>query len=269
VNPRHYDHLGLILATTFAFACTPDEGDGDTGLTLTSLGTSMETTGDGDGDAGDGDGDAGDGDGDAGDGDGDAGDGDGDAGDGDGDGDGGDGDGDTGGGPACDGPVAPDGVFELGQPVSHWAGFTSDGSNWDYCELAGTPFLLVISGAWCGPCNDLAAGMAGLPTNFQVEAVRAGLENGTLGFVEVLLDNFMDVGPASVQDLVAWEGMYPNEHVHLIGDATPGLEPLWIYFDPIHNGAVPAGILVDANFNIEVRSTLEQALATASANYGG
>ncbi len=261
---RYHNHLSLILATTFVLACTSDPDDGDTLLTLgLTLG---EETGDGDGDSGDGDGDSGDGDGD-GDGDADAGDGDGDSGD--GDGDSGDGDGDA--PAACDGPVAPAGVLEVGQPFSHWAGFTADGSDWDFCEMAGTPFVLVISGAWCGPCNDLAAGMAGMPSSFQVEEIRAGLENGTLGFVEVLLDNFLDFGPTSVDDLIAWEGMYPNEHVHLVGDPTPGTEgtePLWIYLGPVHMGAVPSGVLIDANFNVEVMG-LEAALSTAAANYGG
>jgi hypothetical protein len=266
VNSRYRTHLAVALATTFAFACVKD-GDNDD-LGNTELGndgfdpTSDGDTGDGDGDSGDGDGD-----GDTGDGDGDSGDGDGDSGD--GDGDSGDGDGDTGGGPACQGTEAPAGNPQVGQPVSHWAGFTADGSNWDYCELAGTPFVLVISGAWCGPCNDLAAGMAGQASSFtaQVEPVIAGLEAGTLGFVEVLLDNFNDFGATSMADLVAWEGMYPNEFVHLVGDATPGTdgtEPLWIYLGPVHMGAVPSGILVDADFNIEALG-LDAALTGAAA----
>jgi hypothetical protein len=199
-------------------------------------------------------------------------DGDGDAGDGDGDpGDGDPGDGDA--GPACDGALAPDGVLQVGQPVSHWAGFTHDGSTWDYCELAGTPFVLVVSAAWCPPCQDLAAGMAGLSSTWgaQLDPIRAGLEAGTLGFVEVVLDNFLDDGPTSVSDLLVWEGMYPNELVHLIGDptlGTNGAEPLWIYLAPIHDGSVPAGILVDANFNVEVLG-LSESITAAAANYGG
>jgi hypothetical protein len=251
VNARYTHHLALVLSATFSFACTKDEDDGDT---LLSLGndTLESTEGDGDGDSTTGDGD----------------------GDGDGDPTTGDGDGDTGGGPACMGMEAPAGNPQVGQPASHWGGgFLADGETWDYCELAGTPFLLVISGAWCGPCNDLAAGMAGQPSSFtaQVEPIRAGLEAGTLEFVEVLLDNFNDFGATSMADLVAWEGMYPNEFVYLLGDATPGTdgtEPLWIYLGPVHMGGVPSGILVDANFNIEAVG-LESALNTAGANYGG
>jgi hypothetical protein len=266
VNSRYRHHLALVLATTFAFACTKDDGDDLGNSSLTTLGNDeLDTTGDGDGDPGDGDGEPGDGDGDptAGDGDGDP------TGDGDGDPTTGDGDGDP--GPACDGMEAPAGNPQVGQPVSHWGGgFKADGSSWDYCELAGTPFVLVISGAWCGPCNDLAAGMAGDPTSSfvaQVEPIRAGLEAGTLGFVEVLLDNFNDCGATSMADLVAWEEMYPNEFVHLIGDATPGTdgtEPLWIYLGPVHMGAVPSGILVDADFNIEALG-LDAALTGAAA----
>jgi hypothetical protein len=272
VNSRHLNHFAFALATTCLFACTAK--DGEDSDTLNDLGNDgftgdgdEETAGDGDGDTGDGDGD-----GDTGDGDGDTGDGDGDTGDGDGDGEpgDGDGDGDTGGGPACEGMEAPAGTPSVGQQVSHWGGgFKADGEAWDYCELAGTPFVLVISGAWCGPCNDLAAGMAGQQSSFtaQVAPIIAGLEAGTVGFVEVLLDNFNDFGATSMADLVAWEGMYPNEFVHLIGDATPGTdgtEPLWIYLGPVHMGAVPSGILVDADFNIEALG-LEAALTGAAA----
>jgi hypothetical protein len=272
VNARYTHHLALALSATFLFACTKDGDDSDTLLTLGNDGFDPtedgDTTGDGDGD---GDPTTGDGDGDP-----TTGDGDGDptTGDGDGDPTTGDGDGDTGGGAACMGMEAPAGTPQVGQQVSHWGGgFTADGEAWDYCELAGTPFLLVISGAWCGPCNDLAAGMAGMPSSFtaQVEPIRAGLEAGTLEFVEVLLDNFNDFGATSVADLAAWENMYPNEFVYLLGDATPGTdgtEPLWIYLGPVHMGAVPSGILVDADFNIEVLG-LDAALNTAGANYGG
>ena len=270
VNSHYRNSIILALATTFVFACDKGEGDGDTLLTLTTAG---ETVGDGDGDetsSGDGDGDpSGDGDGEPGDGDGEPGDGDGDP---TGDGDG-DGDGDTGGGPACEGAVAPDGVVAVGSQFSHWEGFTADGGMWDYCEMAGTPFILVISGAWCGPCNDLAAGMSGMPSSWgaQLDPIRAGLEAGTLGFVEVLLDNYIDFGPTAVSDLMQWEGQYPNEYVHLVGDATPGTdgtEPLWIYLGAYHMGAVPYGVLIDAEFNLETLGLMES-VAAASAKYGG
>jgi hypothetical protein len=259
--------LALVSAALCLSACTEKGGD-DSFVTLgnTSLGD-----GDGDTTGGDGDGDPGDGDGDSGDGDGDSGDGDGDGDSGDGDGDSGDGDGDTGGGPACEGAEAPAGTPTIGQQASHWAGFTVDGENWDYCEMQGTPFVLVISGAWCGPCQDLAAGMAGQASSFDVAAILGGMQAGTLGFVEVLLDNFNDFGEVSVADLQAWEGMYPNEHVHLIGDPTPGqdgTEPLWIYLGPVHMGGVPSGVLIDAEFNIEALG-LNESLTAAAANYGG
>ncbi|NVB43370.1 hypothetical protein G6O69_36430 [Pseudenhygromyxa sp. WMMC2535] len=180
---------------------------------------------------------------------------------------------DTGGGAACAGPVAPAGEIAVGSQVSHWAGFTVEGEDWDYCELEGTPFLLIISGAWCGPCNDLAAGFAGQGSSYDAELapVIAGLEAGTLSAVEVLLDNFTDYGATSLEDLQAWEGMYPNEYVHLIGDPTEGQdggEPLWIYLGPVHEGAVPSGILVDADFNLEVEG-LGEAISAAGTNYGG
>ncbi|KIG12652.1 hypothetical protein DB30_01140 [Enhygromyxa salina] len=255
--------IAFVCVALGLSACTDEGGDDLTSLGNDAVGDTGDTTvGDGDGDTGDGDGDPGDGDGDT-------------TGDGDGDGDTtGDGDGDTtggGGGPACMGMEAPAGSPTVGQQASHWTGFTSDGEDWDYCEMQGTPFLLVISGAWCGPCNDLAAGMAGQASSFDVAPIIAGLENGTLGFVEVLLDNFNDFGEATVADLQAWENMYPNEYVHLLGDSTPGqdgTEPLWIYLGPVHMGGVPAAILIDADFNIEVTG-MSESLAAAAANYGG
>ncbi|PRQ06825.1 TlpA family protein disulfide reductase [Enhygromyxa salina] len=253
--------IAFVCVALGLSACT-EEGADD----FSSIGN--ETPGDGDGDTtgGDGDGDTGDGDGDPATGDGD---GDPTTGDGDGDPTTGDGDGDP--GPACMGTEAPAGTPTVGQQASHWAGFTAEGEDWDYCEMQGTPFVLVISGAWCGPCQDLAAGMAGQASSFDVASILAGLEAGSLGFVEVLLDNFNDFGEVSVADLQAWEDMYPNDYVHLVGDPTPGqdgTEPLWIYLGPVHMGGVPAAILIDAAFNVEVMG-MSESLATAAANYGG
>ncbi len=179
----------------------------------------------------------------------------------------------TAGGAACEGALAPAGTIAMGEQLSHWAGMTPEGESWDYCELEGTPFVLVISGAWCGPCQDLAAGMAGLDSGFtaQVAPIIAGLDAGTLGFVEVLLDNYLDFGPTSLDDLHQWEMAYPNDNVHLLGDETPGTdgtEPLWIYLGPVHNGGVPSGVLVDAEFNVEAMG-LSESLTLAGSKYGG
>ena len=255
MKPRHL--AATLLCSAFVFpACTGDGGDDSTTMADGDTGTSGDgdTTGEGDGDgdaSGDGDGDtSGDGDGDP----------------------TGDGDGDTGGGAACMGELAPAGTLAIGEPVSHWAGFTTEGEDWDYCMMEGTPFLLVLSAGWCGPCQDLASGMSGGPTSFEnLAPVIAGLEAGTLGFVEVLVDNYIDFGPTSLADLQMWEASYPNEHIHLIGDPTPGTngqEPLWIYLSPSHMGSVPAGVLVDAEFNLEVM-ILPTALSTAGSKYGG
>ena len=180
---------------------------------------------------------------------------------------------DTGGNAACMGAVAPAGTLAVGSPVSHWAGLTADGEEWDYCELGGQPFLLIISGGWCGPCQDLAAGLAGQASSWgaQLDPIRNGLEAGTLGVVDVLLDNFNDFDAATAADAAQWEAMFPNPLVHVLADPTPGLdggEPLWQYLGPVHNGSIPSGILVDADFNVEVMG-LSESISTASAKYGG
>lgn len=180
---------------------------------------------------------------------------------------------DTGANAACMGAVAPAGSLAVGSPVSHWAGLTSEGEEWDYCELAGQPFLLIISGGWCGPCKDLAAGLAGQASSWgaQLDPIRNGLEAGTLGVVDVLLDNFNDFDAATPADAAQWEAMFPNPLVHVVADPTPGVdggEPLWQYLGPVHQGAIPSGILVDADFNVEVMG-LSESISTASAKYGG
>src|SRR5690606_11009696 len=263
VGPVTYRHLPALTIVFALAACTPEDGDDTStlGLTQSTPHTTVDTTEAGDGDRGPGDGD---GDGAPGDGDGAPGDGDGSP----GDGDGAPGDG------ACMNPEAPAGVLEIGQPFSRWSGgFTVDGEMWDYCELEGTPFLLILSAGWCGPCQDFAAGLSGQASSWtaDLEPVLAGLDAGNLSIVEIMLDNFLDFGPVALSDLQAWEGMFHNDKVHLLGDATPGTdgtEPHWIYLGPVHMGSVPAGVLVDANFNLEVTG-LGESVAAAAANYGG
>lgn len=255
----------LSVTTLALVACTSDTVD-----PYESLGSPTGISS-GDGDATTGDGDAGDGDGDGAPGDGDGAPGDGDGAPGDGDGAPGDGDGAPGAG--CMGAEAPAGVLTVGMPFSHWGGgFDLEGNMVDYCEMAGTPFMLVISGAWCGPCNDLAAGLAGLQNSSFFDSlapIRAAMDAGTFGVVEVLLDNFSDFGPVSVADLQSWETMYNNPNVMLIGDptlGTEGTEPLWIYLGPVHMGALPAGVLVDADFNLEATG-LSESIALATSKY--
>jgi hypothetical protein len=230
---------------------TDTSGDGDTTGDDDTTGDGDDTTGDGDTTTGDGDTT--------------------DTGDTTGDGD----TTDTGGlNEACMGEVAPAGTLAVGQPVSHWGGgFTVEGDEWDYCELGGTPFLLILSAGWCGPCHDLASGFAGQQSSWtaQLEPVLAGLEAGTLEVAEVVVDNYNDFDATALADLQMWEMMHPNEHIHLIGDPTPGVngeEPLWQYLGPSHMGAVPSAILVDADFNLEVID-LQGSITTAGMKYSG
>ena len=176
---------------------------------------------------------------------------------------------------ACMGMVAPAGTLVVGQPVSHWGGlFDLDGNDFDYCELGGKPFLLILSAGWCGPCHDLSAAFAGQASSWDaamIGQVNAGMEAGTLAVVDIIIDNYNDFDATSLADLQMWESMHPNEFVHLVGDPTPGVngeEPLWQYLGPSHMGGVPGGILVDADFNLEVID-LQTAISTAASKYGG
>jgi hypothetical protein len=259
-----------LVSTVLALAACPEEGDDATdeaGPTTTEDSTTGDgdTTGDsdtsGDGDTTSGDGDTTSGDGDTTSGDGDTTDGD---------------STDTGNvNDACMGMVAPAGTLTVGQPVSHWGGgFTVEGDEWDYCQMGGTPFLLILSAGWCGPCHDLASGFAGQPSSWDpavLAPVIAGMEAGTLGVVELVVDNFSDFDATSLADLQSWEMMHPNEHIHLLGDPTPGVngeEVMWQYLAPSHMGGVPSGILVDADFNLEVID-LQGSITTAGMKYGG
>lgn len=174
---------------------------------------------------------------------------------------------------ACMGDVAPAGALAVGQPFSHWPGaFDLEGNDYDYCVLAGKPILFILSAGWCGPCQDLASGMAGGASSWgaQLDPIRAALEADQLEVVEFLVDNFVDFDATALADLQQWEMMFPNEFVTLIGDPTVGVngeEPMWQYLGPVHNGGVPAGLLIDADFNVQVMG-LQEAV-TAAGQVGG
>jgi hypothetical protein len=173
-------------------------------------------------------------------------------------------------GAACEGAVAPAGSLAVGQQFSHWpGGFDLQGNDYDYCVLAGKPILFIMSAGWCGPCHDLAAGLAGQQSSYtgMLDGIIAAAEADELEVVEFIVDNFQDFDATALADLQMWEQMHPNEWITLIGDPTVGVmgeEPMWQYLGPVHMGGVPAGLLIDADFNVQVMG-LGEALTAANA----
>jgi len=135
--------------------------------------------------------------------------------------------------------------------------------------MEGGPFLFVMSAGWCGPCNDLAAGMAGQSHSYggDLDRVRAGVASGQLGFVEVLVDPWSDYGPATTTFLHEWETEYPNPNVLLLGDdsgdVNGGGEVIFPFLAPLSGGSVPFVVLVDANYEYEALGTTESLSAAA------
>ena len=160
----------------------------------------------------------------------------------------------------------------LGQTFFSWSGLTPDGSRADVCQMAGQPFLFVMSAGWCGPCNDLASGMAGNSHGYgsDLDTVRNAVASGTLGFVEALVDPWSDYGPATASFLHEWEVQYPNPNILLLGDdlgdSQGSGEVIFPMFANASGGSVPFAVLVGADYSYEALGTAE-ALAMAASMY--
>jgi hypothetical protein len=161
----------------------------------------------------------------------------------------------------------------LGQSFFSWEGLTPKGSRTDVCTMAGTPFLFVMSAGWCGPCNDLASGIAGGSHGYGpgLDSVVAAVNDGQLGLVEAMVDPWNDYGPATATFLQQWEADYPNPAVLLLGDdsgdAQGSGEVLWSFFGGVSGGSVPFAVLVDGNYNYQALGT-EASIAMAADLYG-
>ena len=73
--------------------------------------------------------------------------------------------------------------------------FNSDGVNTNLYDLEGTPFILDISAAWCGPCRMAAE---------EVQMVQDKYEDYDLKYLTLLFEDTTG-NPPDVQDLKNWK----------------------------------------------------------------
>jgi len=135
----------------------------------------------------------------------------------------------------------------VGSPFVRWEGLTYEGTYENVCNLGGTPFIADFSAGWCGPCMDLAAGIAGQSHGYgpDLDTVRDAVSAGTLGFAEIMIDPAADYGPADQAFLQAWHDSYPNDDILLLGDDTGDSqgqgEVAWPYIAGPSMGRVRSG----------------------------
>ena len=90
--------------------------------------------------------------------------------------------------------------------------------------------------------------------------------------LEFLVDDYdgAGFGPANAEFLMMWESLYHNEHVQIMGDPAPAgvVEDYWTYFDSVHNGGVPSGAWVNADFTWNTLG-LSEGIAAGAAHVGG
>lgn len=165
----------------------------------------------------------------------------------------------------CEGPVAPAGTFEIGQPVSRWAGQTSSGASWDYCELAGTPFLVLVNAGWCAPCMEYSRAIAGEVEDPSISVLLPRVADGSFALVELLLDGSADDIPSAAW-LAEWEASFPNENVIRVGDPAAGTSFSTAFGGYTQVEIVPWAMLVNAEFELEAVG-LETALELAASTY--
>ena len=159
----------------------------------------------------------------------------------------------------------------MGDKAPSFEGLDVNGDALDMASVCGMgkPAMFVMSGGWCPPCNELAAGMAGQAHGFgpDLDTVREAVNNDEMEFIEIMLDPAADYGPVDAAYLQTWKSMYPNDQITLIGDPTTGTnaqEPLWLLLGEYHAGGLPFGAVIDENYNWQVFGTTESFAAAAA-----
>lgn len=133
----------------------------------------------------------------------------------------------------------------LGAPVVHWSTVDQYGEDFELCDLGGRPILLDISASWCGPCQGMAAWMAGQSESNDLApwaALRALVAEGELHWLTILIEG-PEGDPATIEDADSWHTAYPNDNIPVVidplGEIVPG--QFWA-------SGYPGWAVIDASF---------------------
>ncbi len=102
--------------------------------------------------------------------------------------------------------------------------------------------------------------------NAQADQIRALLEAGKLGWLEIVVDPWEGYGPGTAEFIAEWEAEFPNEFVTAAGDDSAD-DKIFAYTSPSLGGGMPQGGLIDADFNWETTGIYE-AMPAALTKYG-
>jgi len=84
----------------------------------------------------------------------------------------------------------------------------------------GVPTVVMLAAAWCAPCEDLAALVAGEPSALDgqgYDALPGLVQSGSLRWITVL-DANADGRTPTESDLAAWAAAWPSSEVPVLGD---------------------------------------------------
>lgn len=144
--------------------------------------------------------------------------------------------------------------YQPGEKMPHLELTTHTGEVWRACDTYGIPMVIDTSAAWCGPCQALAAFMAGNdeaasgifgdPLFVQEYAVpfRDYVNAGCISWVTVLTQNTQG-GPPTQTDAEVWDLQYHNPNIPVAADPTGDFEQY------LNITAYPTTFLINNDFN--------------------
>ncbi len=108
-----------------------------------------------------------------------------------------------------------------------FTGSNQDAEEIGLCDFVGRPIVIDVSTAWCTPCQQLAAWLAGesefIPTlesgvdPDSIRAIRDMVDDGTLVWLTALHEN-ADHGEPTVETVQIWDEAFPHEKIHVLAD---------------------------------------------------